>query len=632
MPDELYKQLISKDLLQYAWYWTYHDSADDFMPDPLGFQDFRFELDLQLERLSRQLRDDSYHPSPLARIDVPKTGLAVRPGSVIDVVDRVVVYAIIFLLAGKVDAELPESVHSFRLKDRRPRRSPPFARDRGLLRFSLLKRQTILTRIIPAEPWFYAWPEFQRVVRAAYETQGFTHLVVSDVSAYFENINLGVLHDILSHYVPKEPRIINLLVRILQHWTWPACFGRRVARGIPQGSDVSSFLGNAYLLPLDNQLTRFCRRGEAQYFRYVDDVRVLCKGASVATDALVIVNNALRRLQLNMQGAKTDIHDGPAIRKELYDQRIDSIQKVIDVLNKQDPASLSRERREVLLTRLKAQHKKIEPRRKVLNGKDMRAYLRLLTAFRRLGDSYLVPNCLHRIKVNRDYRLLTTGFRYACAFPRMSKRVGTAIIELLNAWQGLLPLEEAALFQAARCLQEVPASIVRQARYVVLRKRKHPYVRTEAALLIEQQTLSKRQINGLLQLYQGESNVMLRRALLRVLCRSSEAQQQSVIRRATYDTEDGMARVGRMLTALRYDAAASRQEITQLFRPANLDEYRLSENMYKIEVLRHNPSPEVRRSLLNALRNAVSLARRPLLQERVRRVIDELERSLSNRQ
>ncbi len=62
---------------------------------------------------------------------------------------------------------------------------------------------------------------------------------------------------------------INLLMHILEYWTWRSCEGKPVSRGIPQGNEVSSFLGNVYLLSLDEEFKKFFKKNEIKYFRYV---------------------------------------------------------------------------------------------------------------------------------------------------------------------------------------------------------------------------------------------------------------------------------------------------------------------------------------------------------------------------
>lgn len=246
---------------------------------------------------------ESYYPKPLLEIDVPKSSPAVRPGSVPEVEDRIVTYAIIYLIAPCLDKKLPEGVYSYRLKPEKTR--DRLFHDHEILKFPFLKKRTIQIRIDIVEPWYEQWPKFIEISRHTFEEEGYRHLAISDIVSYFENISLEILRDeILLKHLSKEQKIINLLTHILEYWTWKSCEGKPVLRGIPQGNDVSSFLGNVYLLPLDEEFEKFSKKEEIKYFRYMDDVKIFSKDESVARECIFIMNNLLRKLHLNIQGEK----------------------------------------------------------------------------------------------------------------------------------------------------------------------------------------------------------------------------------------------------------------------------------------------------------------------------------------
>ena len=73
--------------------------------------------------------------------------------------------------------------------------------------------------------------------------------------------------------------------------------------GLPQNCDPFSYLCTAFLDCLDKEL-------EAQHikhFRYVDDIRVACKTKNEAKLAIVSIIRSLRKVNLNLSTAKTDI-------------------------------------------------------------------------------------------------------------------------------------------------------------------------------------------------------------------------------------------------------------------------------------------------------------------------------------
>ena len=172
-----------------------------------------------------------------------------------------------------------------------------------------LKRKQIVREIDPFDPWYAAWPEFDRESRESFEESEYRFLATSDISAYFENIQLGILRDVLHQLVPAEPRIVNLLMSSLEAWTVKTQAGRPQMRGIPQGTTISSFLGNVFLQPLDTALVTFEKETDARYFRYMDDIRIFTRSLKDARRAVFLLDSTLRSLHLNVQTAKTRIYD-----------------------------------------------------------------------------------------------------------------------------------------------------------------------------------------------------------------------------------------------------------------------------------------------------------------------------------
>ena len=116
MPKDLYDNLSDIEILRRAWHLARNDSRTDFMFDPYRFSDFAFRLDVHLQGIQRNLKAKMYHPNPLLTIDVPKSSLAVRPGSVLSIEDKIVMFAIAILIAPILDKKLPDTVYSWRLK------------------------------------------------------------------------------------------------------------------------------------------------------------------------------------------------------------------------------------------------------------------------------------------------------------------------------------------------------------------------------------------------------------------------------------------------------------------------------------------------------------------------------------
>ncbi|MCQ9423034.1 reverse transcriptase/maturase family protein [Pseudomonas sp. LJDD11] len=76
--------------------------------------------------------------------------------------------------------------------------------------------------------------------------------------------------------------------------------------GIPQGSPISAILSNMYMLDFDRAMLHFLSRTESVYYRYCDDIMIICPiQAQKSIEAEVVTE--INKLLLNIQEAKTDI-------------------------------------------------------------------------------------------------------------------------------------------------------------------------------------------------------------------------------------------------------------------------------------------------------------------------------------
>ena len=240
--NQLWSQLPSIPLLRRGWHLTRIDTVSDFVSDASAIDAFAASLDEHLRHIAHEIREGSYRPHALARIDVPKSALSVRPGSILSIEDRIVLFSSIILIARVLDSRLSPSVYSFRLKRELRDRGSLFE-ETDIYDIPYIKRKTIRSRIDPFDPWYAKWPEFDEASKEAFRTAGHQFMAVSDISAYFENISLPILREFLLANFPNEPRLINFIMSFFDAWASPDISGRRHARSIPQGSNVSSFLG-----------------------------------------------------------------------------------------------------------------------------------------------------------------------------------------------------------------------------------------------------------------------------------------------------------------------------------------------------------------------------------------------------
>ena len=483
-PDLLFKKLCTPQSLSIGWHLAHGDSRDDFATDPLGYADYAFMKDNRFRFITEQIRDRHYRFSRLTDIDIPKSGLSVRPGNVLPIEESAILHAIVYLIAPKIDPHLHKGVYSYRLSEdwkKRARKADSLFRHTDVANIPFLKRKTLATINIE-EPWYDAWPEFDAESVRAVKKKGFTHLTKTDITAYFENIELSTLTSMLNRYLPNEPAIIDILTRILHYWTRHTRSGIPIGRGIPQGNNVSSFLGNIYLAPLDDELQRFCDDRDAVWFRYVDDVKVFTKRYEDARDAVFLISEELRRLHLNLQGSKTEILTGSDLEEELFDSDLETMNAFVDkvrnakkALTKKQVTKLVRSAHRVTVQFTNGLPESVSN----LNAKESRLFRRSLTLFTMTGRPQMRHASIHALRHLPDLRVLRSTLRYLTVLDgKYHDECAQALLELLDNNELPFPYQVAETIAIFRYFSPTdPNRLASRLRQLGFRKSNHWYVR-----------------------------------------------------------------------------------------------------------------------------------------------------------
>jgi len=233
--------------------------------DRQSVERFAARAELYLTELSTALREGSYRPQPIRRLDIPKDDGRTRPLGIPTVKDRIVQTAVKFVLEPIFEATFRPTSYGFR----------PGRGCRDALR------------------------EVAQLI-----ADGYAFVVDADFESYFDTIP----HEQLMQRVEErisDGRILGLLrswlaqdiVQDLQRWT--------PTEGTPQGAVISPLLANIYLHPLD---VRVAARGY-RMVRYADDFVVLCKSREEAAAALAEIQAWVADNGLRLHPDKTHVGD-----------------------------------------------------------------------------------------------------------------------------------------------------------------------------------------------------------------------------------------------------------------------------------------------------------------------------------
>src|SRR6266852_2501308 len=233
--------------------------------DRITIEEFEANLEANLERLHRELRDDTYQPLPVRRLEIPKRGAPgkTRPLGIPSIYDRVCQQALANRLEPIFEKVFDPSSFGYR-KGR--------------------KTADALTKI---------WREIQA---------GNEWIVDADLKDYFGSVD----HDKLLTLVGKQiadSRVLKLIQQTLKAGYEDK--GRRfeTPQGTPQGGVVSPMLSNILLTPFDREM----RRHGYQLTRYADDWAVTCRSRCEAEVALRCAEKVLATLGVRLNLQKTRI-------------------------------------------------------------------------------------------------------------------------------------------------------------------------------------------------------------------------------------------------------------------------------------------------------------------------------------
>jgi len=162
---------------------------------------------------------------------------------------------------------------------------------------------------------FVNWRQFRSAQIYKLPDEDISHVVFSDVTGFYENIDLEILMSDL-RALGCDNDTVQMLQTCLRRWAVVP------GRGIPQGYSASDILAKVYLHTVDRTMID----EGFSYIRYVDDIRLFCSSFSDCKRSLMFITQLLRARGLNLQTSKTEM-----LRKSDAAEKIEGITPVIEV-------------------------------------------------------------------------------------------------------------------------------------------------------------------------------------------------------------------------------------------------------------------------------------------------------------
>ena len=295
-----------------------------FVEHPFLFAWAEIDRKEWFEQLQARL-DSDFNPHPSRLCWVPKANSLLRPAHVLHLKDEVVynlivdrLYEPIWRLIGNYQGQ-PDAAYVMQ----EPGNGEWFGRQ------------------------FHAWEEFrEESLRRLHK--GATFIVASDITGFYENIDIGRLLSELRQIADGMRPEIELLGKCLRKWS------SRGDKGIPQGYSASDILAKVYMHSVDVGI----ETDAFSYLRYVDDIRIFCHSELEAKRAIQSLSRHVHGKGLNLQSAKTKIltrkhasKEFNGVKRVVEEIRDELIAEILDGISVRDPYDNSEDAQLTIETR-----------------------------------------------------------------------------------------------------------------------------------------------------------------------------------------------------------------------------------------------------------------------------------------
>jgi len=252
------------------------DMNDDWFYDSLQYVDL-LNSDYLFAELRGYFYKNSYQPSRAEKFYVPKNNFTLREAYILPLIDRVIYMAIAGELGELIEDSLIPNVYASR--------------------YNRINQKSLL--INGVEQWLkLKYKISEQINRKENNKFEFNCILQVDILNYYDNIDKNLLIEKLKRIAKNNNHlnVINLLVTFLNSYS-------EKSTGLPQNNDASALLSTFYL----NQVDVFISNHTQSYYRFADDIKILCKDKYEARKFLVLLEKELKRCNLSVNSQKTKI-------------------------------------------------------------------------------------------------------------------------------------------------------------------------------------------------------------------------------------------------------------------------------------------------------------------------------------
>ena len=269
-PNEVFTSvyhLINKELLNECF--NELDGNKAVGIDKVTKDEYRNNLDSNIDNLVERLKSKSFRPSPARRVNIPKSNGKIRGLAIANFEDKIVQLALKKILEAIYEPKFTNNMFGFR----------PNKNCHECLQY--------LSKCIT----------YQNV----------NYILDTDIKGYFDNINHDNLMKCLEKKI-KDPNILRLIKRYLKAGIIENGVYIKGIMGTPQGSILSPVLANIYMfyvLIAWFEKIKKTSRGYVEIINYADDMVICFQYKSEADEVYELMRDRLKQCGLEMAEDKT---------------------------------------------------------------------------------------------------------------------------------------------------------------------------------------------------------------------------------------------------------------------------------------------------------------------------------------
>lgn len=282
----LLSSIFSKKDIAGIWRKTVRNQLRNVdLKDLYDHYDFNYNIDDRASSLRTDILNGTYRSAQSLVYRIEKKHGICRHLVIPQPLDALVLQVLIESVATDILAKQP-SPNAFFSRDKHSNKFPHEVGDYGV-------------------SWRQQWKNLQKKIYSF--TEGKELIVVTDLSNYYDSVDIKELRKVFTNYTQQNEVVIDLLFRIIEEISWKPDYLPYSSRGLPTTNvEGVRLLAHVFLYEIDEVLKE--RTGES-FTRWMDDIVIGVDTHKEAAETISAVSDMLKSRGLALNVAKTNIYN-----------------------------------------------------------------------------------------------------------------------------------------------------------------------------------------------------------------------------------------------------------------------------------------------------------------------------------